>query len=286
MRLLLLAATASLVGSSAFGQSLLGQSDPGGARTVPTVHVAAPPAVVAAPPVPVAPAPARVLAPPGLVETPLPPPDMVQQTALPPDNAGSSRSLQPQAMPPLSSAVPSTPTQPAAQTLSAQTLPAQTLPAQTLSAQAVSPAEPSANMLASGNVGQSAQSVSGAQMSDSPPPGAVASGALPANDVAPTPDNKWVYGHTVELGVLNKVEGSTKVLTIPVGGQAVAGDLTVSVQACVVRPADALPDTAVFLTLQPDNESTPVYRGWIVKSMPGSTTAENADEIFRIVACQ
>lgn len=266
MRLLLLAATASLVGGGAFGQSLLGHSDPGGGQAIPTVHVAAPPAIMAAPPAPVVPASssARVLAPPpGLVETPLPPPNMVQQAALPPDNAGSARPLRPQTARPVSETVPT---------------------------QAVSPAAPAATVAPStgSQPAQVAQSVSGSPAPGPSMPSAAVPAALPANDVAPTPDRKWVSGRTVELGVLNKVDGSTKTLTIPVGGQAVAGDLTVSVQACVVHPADTLPDTAVFLTLQPTDASStnsPIYRGWIVKSLPGSATAENEDEIFRVIQC-
>lgn len=121
-----------------------------------------------------------------------------------------------------------------------------------------------------------------------PAPGAAVGGAAPVGDVAPVVDEKWVYGRVVELGVLNKVDGSTKMLTIPVGGQVVSGDLNVSVQACVVRPQGALPNAAAFLTLQsadPTATSAPIYRGWMVKSMPGAADVENADEAFRIISC-
>lgn len=122
----------------------------------------------------------------------------------------------------------------------------------------------------------------------SPAPSASTPVSLPANDVAPVPDNKWVYGHVAELGVLNKVDGSTKTLMIPVGGHVVSGDLTVSVQACVVRPDSSLPNAAVFLSLQSTSGAAtaqPVYRGWIVQSLPGVADAENADEAFRVVGC-
>lgn len=118
--------------------------------------------------------------------------------------------------------------------------------------------------------------------------GASASETAPAGDVAPVLDEKWVYGHVLELGVLNKVDGSTKILTIPVGGQAVSGDLSVSVQACVVHPPGTLPNVAAFLTLQSTNPaiiSAPIYRGWMVKSVPGAADVENADEAFRIISC-
>lgn len=119
-----------------------------------------------------------------------------------------------------------------------------------------------------------------------PAPGSIAA-PPPVNDVPPTPDNVWVPGKTATLGVLNKVEGSTQTITIPVGGQTTVGDLTVSVQACVVRPPKALPDAAVFVTLQPkdDSSGSPVYRGWMVRSAPGATDAGNADEAFRVINC-
>ena len=251
MRLLLLAAAASLAGGAAFGQSLLGQSDPGGGHTSQTIAV--PPPVVAAPATPIASAPVRPVAPPaGLVDTPLPPPTMSRQTTTP----GSLSPSQPVSQPITPTGIKPVPNQ------------------------AMSPSAP-AGALAPGTAAAPAKPVSGA-------PAASAPVALPANDVAPTPENKWVFGHTAELGVLNKVDGSTQTLTIPVGGQAVAGDLTVSVQACVVRPAGALPNTAIFLTLQPVNAASTnsqIYRGWIVKSLPGSSAAENADEVFRVVSC-
>lgn len=253
MRLPLLVAATSLIGGGAFAQSMLGQSDPGGGRASSSVVVPPPPAIVAAPEAPAAPVSARPLAPPaGLVETPLPPPKAVYQ----PVAVGSS-----QPSPPLSQSPAPTPVK----------------PVPTL---AMSPSAPS-GAAASDTDATLAKPASNA-------PGATVPVALPANDVAPTPDNKWVFGHTAELGVLNKVDGSTQMLTVPVGGQATAGDLTVSVQACVVRPEGSLPNTAIFLTLQPkaaNSTDSQIYRGWIVKSLPGSSAAENADEVFRVVSC-
>lgn len=261
MRLLLLASVACITCGSAFGQSLLGQSQPGGGQQ-PVVTVPAPPPIVAAPATPVTPAPAvQASAPPqGLVATPLPPPAMVQQPSAPPDNGGQV------APAPVPQAV-----------------------SQPVQGQAVSP---SAQTPADGQGGASAPpgAAAATSVSASAPvlPSAASPAALPANDVPPAPDNQWVNGHVAELGVLNKVDGSTSTLTVPVGGQAASGDLTVSVQACTTRPSGSLPDVAAFLTLQSTQSvasDAPVYRGWIVKSLPGSSNAENADEAFRVISC-
>ena len=119
-------------------------------------------------------------------------------------------------------------------------------------------------------------------------PAPAASTQPPPPDVAPAPPNDWTPGHAAVLGVLNKVDGSTSQLSVPVGGQPVkAGDVMVSVQACATRPPQDLPDAAVFLTVQPADDSTaaPLYRGWMLRSAPGATVVGNAAETFRVISC-
>ncbi|MDR3504968.1 MAG: DUF2155 domain-containing protein [Acidocella sp.] len=128
-----------------------------------------------------------------------------------------------------------------------------------------------------------------AQPGAPPAPPAQAASAQPAPpDVAPTPANDWNPGHAVTLGVLNEVDGSTSQLSVPVGGQpAKTGDVLVSVQACATRPPQDLPDTAVFLTVQPadDGGAAPLYRGWMLRSAPGAAVVGNAAESFRVISC-
>jgi hypothetical protein len=98
-----------------------------------------------------------------------------------------------------------------------------------------------------------------------------------------------VPGHTAVIGVLNEVDGSTAEITLPVGGSPVkTGDALVSVQACATRPPQELPDTAVFLTVQPaaDTSAAPLFRGWMLRSAPGATVVGNAAESFRVIRCQ
>lgn len=111
--------------------------------------------------------------------------------------------------------------------------------------------------------------------------------ALPPPDVAPTPPDSWTPGTTAVLGVLNKVDGSTAQLQLPVGGQSqTTGDLSVSVQACLTRPAGQLPDAAVFLTvIAPQQGAAPLYRGWMLRSAPGATFVGNAGQTFRVIGC-
>lgn len=143
-------------------------------------------------------------------------------------------------------------------------------------ASSVQVASPSAGPLPSGN--------NMPAVNNGPQPG----GSTAPLGSAPVPANNWVAGHHAVLGVLDKVDGSTSKLTIPVGGQGTVGDLSVSVQACVTRPPGTLPDSAVFLTLQsnaPQGSGSQVYRGWMVHSAPGATDVGDAGEAFRMITC-
>ncbi|WP_298282984.1 DUF2155 domain-containing protein, partial [Acidocella sp.] len=110
--------------------------------------------------------------------------------------------------------------------------------------------------------------------------------APPAQDVAPAPETAWVNGQNAVIGVLNEVDGSASTLTVPVGGQAKAGDLTVSVQACVTRPPGQLPDNAIYITLTPATDgAAPSFKGWMVRSQPGASAAGDSTESFRAIGC-
>jgi hypothetical protein len=106
-------------------------------------------------------------------------------------------------------------------------------------------------------------------------------------DTAPVISSGWTLGKTALLGVLDKVDGSTSQVSIPVGGQANVGDLQVSVQSCVNRPAGQLPDAAIFLTVEPlaNTSGPPLFRGWMVRSTPGATVVGDAGETFRVIGC-
>jgi hypothetical protein len=122
-------------------------------------------------------------------------------------------------------------------------------------------------------------------------PGQAAAGGTPDTgpdqDVIPTPPNTWQPGKIAEIGVLDKVGGGVKEISVPVGGQVVVGDLQVNVLACVIRPPDQVPDAAVFLSLQSTDSpaAPPDYRGWLLRSAPGAAVAGDASEIFRVIDC-
>ncbi len=116
---------------------------------------------------------------------------------------------------------------------------------------------------------------------------APAATAPQAATTPPVPANTWLPGTTAKLRVLDKVDGGVADLSIPVGGQATAGDLHISVLACALRPPSQIPDSAIFLSIVPAGDSTaaPTYRGWMVRSVPAASVVGNASETFRVVNC-
>jgi hypothetical protein len=108
-----------------------------------------------------------------------------------------------------------------------------------------------------------------------------------ASTAPAAPPNNWVPGTSAKIRVLNKVDGSVTDLSIPVGGQSTAGDLQLSVLACVQRPPGQIPDSAIFLSIQSiaDASAAPSYRGWMVRSVPAAAVVGNASETFRVISC-
>lgn len=111
-----------------------------------------------------------------------------------------------------------------------------------------------------------------------PPPGAAAT--MPMS-------NDWVPGKTAEIGVLDKVDGGIANLNVPVGGQVVSGDLQISVLACVMRPGNEIPDAAIFLNVQStaDKTATPIFHGWMVRSIPAAAVVGDGSETLRVANC-
>ncbi len=121
------------------------------------------------------------------------------------------------------------------------------------------------------------------------PPGLVQSQppAPAASAVTLAGNNQWVPGQQAELGVLDKVDGGISNLQIPVGGHATSGDIQINVLACVNRPVGQIPDSAIFLSIQTTDNLTgpPLYRGWLVRSVPGDAVVGDAGESLRVVGC-
>lgn len=93
---------------------------------------------------------------------------------------------------------------------------------------------------------------------------------------APSPPvNIWYSQPKAEIRVLNKLESSVTILTIPVGGSAQYKTLTIAVKNCVVRPTTASPDSAAFVTVTDSKISTNPFSAWIFVAEPGASVFEH-----------
>jgi hypothetical protein len=61
----------------------------------------------------------------------------------------------------------------------------------------------------------------------------------------------------------------------------------VNVLACDSRPAGELPDDAIFVSIQPvvQSDGGPIFRGWMLRSLPGAAVVGDASETFRVAGC-
>jgi hypothetical protein len=258
---------------AAFGQSMLGNAS-GDSTDQNTVAVPPAPPIVSAP----------LSAPMPQVVTPQPAPPGLVQTPVPPANADNGQN------PPDGTAVDNG--APAAPT----------------------PVTPDASQTAPVTPGQTAPAVT----TPTPAPNTASSTPPPAA-------NDWVPQHTARIGLLDKVDGGASTVSIPVGGQTDAGDLQISVLACETRPPGEIPDDAIFVSIQPvatgatgtasaapppggtpadatasggpappgqgdgtqagSASGAPIFRGWMVRSIPGATVVGDASETLRVVSC-
>jgi hypothetical protein len=122
-----------------------------------------------------------------------------------------------------------------------------------------------------------------------------------ASSTPPAPANNWVPEHTAQIGLLDKVDGGASTVSVSVGGQTDAGDLRISVLACETRPPTEIPDDAVLVSIQPVPagptatagsaapagavSTSPIFRGWMIRSIPGATVVGDASETLRIIRC-
>jgi hypothetical protein len=130
-----------------------------------------------------------------------------------------------------------------------------------------------------------ANSDTGTPAADNGSPPATSTGTPPA--AAMPVSNDWVPGHTAEIGVLDRVDGGIANLNIPVGSQVTSGDLTISVLACVMRPANEIPDAAIFVNVQATGNAAapPIFHGWMVRSIPAATVVGDSSETLRVANC-
>lgn len=120
--------------------------------------------------------------------------------------------------------------------------------------------------------------------------GAVAAAALLLQALpAAAQDQAWEPRRLAELQLLDKVNARVTVLRAPVEAPTRFGTLTLRVGACNARPADEVPDAAVWLEIRDSRrpaERQVVFRGWMFANAPGVSMLEHPVYDLRVLECR
>ncbi len=87
------------------------------------------------------------------------------------------------------------------------------------------------------------------------------------------------------LQALDKVNAQATTLPVKVGQTATFGSLSITLQACVVRPPDMPQDAAAFLTIVDSHPDQPGFKGWMLKSDPSLSMLEHPLYDIRVAGC-
>ena len=119
-----------------------------------------------------------------------------------------------------------------------------------------------------------------------PQPGTPQSGqAEPGQPPAAPVPNPWLPQGGAVLQALDKVNAQTAVLNVKVGQTASFGSLSITVQACVVRPPDMPQNAAAYLTITDSHADQPGFQGWMVKSDPSLSMLQHPIYDVRVMGC-
>jgi hypothetical protein len=95
----------------------------------------------------------------------------------------------------------------------------------------------------------------------------------------------WQPRTTAELQALDKIDNRLATLNVPVGQSIQFEQLTITVQACVVRQPDQPVDAASYLQIVDARAGEPSFRGWMLMAEPSASVLQHPDFDVRLVAC-
>ena len=77
---------------------------------------------------------------------------------------------------------------------------------------------------------------------------------------------------------VDKITGRTQTIEIPVGESKKMGDLKITLERCLKKPPEEMPENAAFLLIEEknkDDDSKVVFNGWMFSSNPAISAMEH-----------
>ena len=87
-----------------------------------------------------------------------------------------------------------------------------------------------------------------------------------------------IEGLSAVLRGVDKITGRTQTIEIPVGETKKMGDLKITLERCLKKPPEEMPENAAFLLVEEknkDNDSKVVFNGWMFSSNPAISAMEH-----------
>ena len=100
-----------------------------------------------------------------------------------------------------------------------------------------------------------------------------------------SPPDTWVTRQTGTIRVLNKIDSTVKSLTLHVGETTHLQTLTITLQACAVRPVDLPGDATAHLAIADSREGAPGFDGWILQNEPAVNMLEHPIYDIQLAGC-
>jgi hypothetical protein len=113
-------------------------------------------------------------------------------------------------------------------------------------------------------------------------------GAALAETVTPPslpPPDAWVPRQSGTLRVLNKLDSTVQSITLHVGETAKLQSLSITMQACEVRPQGLPEDATARVTVADSREGEPGFDGWILQKEPSVNMLEHPVYDIQLAGC-
>jgi hypothetical protein len=100
-----------------------------------------------------------------------------------------------------------------------------------------------------------------------------------------SPPDTWLQRTAGTLRVLNKLESTVQTLALHVGETAHLASLTITLEACAVRPDDLPADSTAHLKVVDSRSDQPAFEGWILQREPAINIYEHPVYDIQLAGC-